>query len=75
MEEVLSLIVEYYYMKDGEFIENYQSFFIVHDDEIEIRISYRTIKHIVEKRSKDGLEAIQIKELFDLAINILTGLN
>ncbi len=51
MEQILTLIEKYYMMKDGEFIENHQSFFIVHDDEIGIRLKYKTLKHIVEKRN------------------------
>ena len=62
-------------MKDGEFIENHQSFFVVNDDEIEVRISYRAIKHIVEKRRKDGFNLIEIQELFDLALDILVNSN
>jgi hypothetical protein len=44
MEQILPLIEKYYNMKDGEFIENHQSFFVVHDDEIDIRLKYKTIK-------------------------------
>ena len=75
MEPILSLIERYYEMKAGEFIQNHQSFFVVHDDEIELRITYRAVKHIVEKRKKDGFNPIEIKELFDLALNILINLN
>lgn len=75
MEAIFKLIEQYYYMKDGEFIQNHQSFFVLHDDEIELRISYRAIKHIVEKRGKDGFDPVKIKELFDLAIDILIKLN
>ncbi len=75
MESILSLIERYYEMKAGEFIQNHQSFFVVHDDEIELRITYRAVKHIVEKRKKDGFNPIEIKELFDLALNILINLN
>jgi hypothetical protein len=75
MDQILPLIEIYYEIKDGEFIENHQSFFVVHEDEIELRISYRAIKHIVEKRSKDGFDSIQIKKLFDLAIDLLVNLN
>lgn len=75
MHQILPLIEKYYDMKDGEFIENHQSFFVVHDDEVELRISYRAIKHIVEKRSKDGLGPMKIKELFDLTVDLLVNLN
>lgn len=75
MEQILSLVEEYYYMKDGEFIKNHDSIFLLHEDEIELRISYRAIKHIVEKRKKDGFNPTQIKDLFDLTFDLLVNLN
>lgn len=71
MEKILPLIEEYYMMKDGEFIENHQSFFIVYDDEIDLRLKYKTIKHIVEKRKKDGYEIKEIECLFEKMINLI----
>ncbi|MBC7766515.1 hypothetical protein H7Y21_00780 [Arenimonas sp.] len=65
MEQILLLIEQYYDMKDGEFIDNHQSFFVVHDDEIEVRLKYKTIKHIVEKRKKDGYGIKEIVDLFE----------
>lgn len=71
MEQILSLIEKYYTMKDGEFIENHQSFFVVHDDEIGIRLKYKTLKHIVEKRKKDGYNVEEIKELIQKMILLI----
>jgi len=65
MDQILSLIEQYYGMKDSEFIENHQSFFVVHDDEIEVRLKYKTIKHIVEKRKRDGYDIKEIEDLFE----------
>lgn len=71
MEQILPLIEKYYYMKDGEFIENHQSFFVVHDDEIGIRLKYKTLKHIVEKRKKDGYNVEEIKELIQKMVSLI----
>lgn len=71
MEDILSLIEKYYTMKDGEFIDNHQSFFVVHADEIDIRLKYKTIKHIVEKRKKDGYEIEELRVLFKKMFKLL----
>ncbi len=62
-------------MKDGEFIRNHQSYLVLSEGEIQLRITYRAIKHIVEKRKKDGSNVLEIKELFNLAFDILINLN
>ena len=47
--EIFKLIEQYYHMKDGEFIENHERYFIMFEDEIEVRLKYKSLKHIVEK--------------------------
>ncbi len=73
MDQILSLISEYYDMKDGEFIDNHDSFFIVHGDEIDVRLKYKTIKHIVEKRKKDGYSLEKLKVLFEKMFDLVTS--
>lgn len=71
MDQILPLIEEYYDMKDGEFIQNHQSFFVIHDDEIDIRLKYKTIKHIVEKRKKDRYSIEELGDLIKKVIKLL----
>jgi hypothetical protein len=71
MDQILPLIDKYYTMKNGEFIENHQSFFIIHDDEIEVRLKYKTIKHILEKRKKDGYIIKELNVLFEKMFKLL----
>ncbi len=75
MEQILPLIDQYYYMKDGEFIENHQSFFVVYDDEIDVIIKYKTIKHVVEKRKQDGYDIDQIGVLFEKMLVLFNSWN
>ncbi len=75
MERILFLVEQYYEMKDGEFIENHQNFFLVHEDEIDVRLKYKTIKHIVEKRKKDGYNIDEIKGLFNKMLILLESWN
>jgi hypothetical protein len=75
MDQILPLIEKYYEMKDGEFIENHQSFLIVHDDEIDVRLKYKTIKHIVEKRKKDGYKIEELSVLFEKMFKLLESWN
>jgi hypothetical protein len=65
MEDLFALIHRYYAMMDGEHIENHQSFFVVHDDEMGVMLKYKTVKHIVEKRKKDGYGIDELKALFE----------
>ena len=75
MEQILYLIEQYYNMKDGEFIENHNSFFVVRDDDIDIRLKYKTIKHIVEKRKKDGYKIKELRVLFEKMFKLLESWN
>ena len=72
MGQILTLIEEYYSMKDGEFIQNHNSFFVIYDDEIEVRLKYKTIKHIVESRKRDGYDMENIKMLFHRVYDFLS---
>lgn len=71
MEEILPLIEQYYHMKDGEFIQNYDNFFIVFDDEIGVRLRYKTIKHIVESRKRDNYTIENIVDLLKRVPGVL----
>jgi hypothetical protein len=67
---IIELVQKYYEMKDGEKIENHQSFFVVYEDEIEVRVKYRTIKHIVESRKRDFYKIQEIIALFERMFDV-----
>ncbi len=73
MEQISILIKEYYDMKDGEFIENHLGYFVVWEDEIEVRIKNRTIKHIVESRKRDGYDTEKIRLLINRIYDLLNN--
>lgn len=75
MHQILPLIEKYYDMKDGEFIQNHDSFFIVHGDEIDVRLKYKTLKHIVEKRKKDGYSINDLVSLIQHIVILLESHN
>lgn len=75
MLEILPLVELYFGMKDGEFIENHQKFFVVHDDEMEVRLKYKTIKHIIEKMKQDRYDIGEIIVLFKKMIILIESWN
>ena len=66
IDKIRVLIEEYYEMEDGKYIENYQEEMILTDNEqkIEIKISRKVLKHVVEKRKKDRYTKEKLLKLF-----------
>lgn len=64
MEEIKSLIKEYFEMKDNEKIEDYLKDIIIKNNEIQIILKRRVLKHIVERRKKDNYSKEELINLF-----------
>ena len=64
MKKIKHLINEYFYMVDGENIEDYLKEIIFSNNDIEIKITHRTLKHIVEQRKKDNYSIDNVVNIF-----------
>jgi hypothetical protein len=71
MKKLRELIEEYFYMVDGEHIENYLYEIIFSNGNIKIKITYRSLKHIVEQRKRDNYSIERIHQMFKILHNIL----
>ena len=73
MLEVDELIIEYFNFEVGSYIENPEKEIFFSNAEILIRLKYRALKHIVEKRKIDNYSKEQISNLFnDLSCILFT---
>lgn len=74
MNEILRLVLEYYTIEKGLHITRYQeelTFFVSSD--IQIHITRRALKHVVEQRARDAYSAERIQQLFLDAHAMLHG--
>ncbi len=71
LEKIQELIEEYYKMEKGDLIENYLDEFVFYGVNIEIRMSRRSLKHIVEQRKKDNYSKEKIYSIFEILAFII----
>lgn len=64
LKKIKDLIEAYFYMIDGENIEDYLKEIIFLHKDIEIKITYKALKHIVEQRKKDTYTIETIYSIF-----------
>lgn len=64
MEEIKSLIEEYFEMDNDEKIDDYLKEIIIENDEIKIILKRRVLKHIVERRKQDEYSKEELINLF-----------
>lgn len=75
LKHIKKLIEIYYNMQDGHHIDNYLHEIIFHYQYIEIRITYKALKHIVERRKSNGYNVCEIYKLFTDLNNLLINQN
>ncbi len=61
---IQDLIELYFKMNEGEYIEDFLEEVLVFEKEITLKITRRTLKHIVEQRKRDAYSKNELKELF-----------
>lgn len=75
LEQIKKLIETYFSMMDGEPVDEYLHEILFFGYDIEIRITYRALKHIVEQRKKDTYSRQDISQIFEILISSLNTNN
>ncbi|MES2023638.1 MAG: hypothetical protein V4439_03060 [Patescibacteria group bacterium] len=70
-----NLIKIYYPMENGCHIKDYQEELVIFETDIVIKIKYRALKHIVEKRKQDNYSEEDLLEFFSDIFNVLNSNN
>ena len=74
-EELENLIATYFKMNDGEHIKNFQNEILIFQEEITIKITHRTLKHIVEQRKRDKYSDQDLLDFFRRVTEVLKNKN
>lgn len=75
LEVVHELIRIYYPMEDGCHIKGYQEELLIFEGEVIIKIKYRALKHIVEKRKQDNYTETDLIKFFSDMFTVLESNN